>query len=291
MSFTTLITAKELADHPTQGLRILDCRGRLGDPAWGQMAFDQGHIPGAVHADMDRHLATQPNQHGRHPLPSPQAWLAQIQAWGIENQDQVVVYDDAGGSFAGRAWWMMRWLGHLNVAVLDGGLNNWSGSLTEPGGRVEAYSPSQFQAATPLTKLSSAEDVLTLSTTLMNAANTATEYLIDARALARFAGDEEPIDPVAGHIPGAVCLPFSDNLDDQGFFKAPDDLARRFLALGLERSHKDPAVTIYCGSGVTAIHNILAMRIAGFGEAALYADSWSGWIVDANRPVARGLDK
>ncbi len=291
MSFTTLITAKELADHPTHGLRILDCRGRLGDPAWGQMAFDQGHIPGAVHADMDRHLATQPNQHGRHPLPSPQAWLAQIQAWGIENQDQVVVYDDAGGSFAGRAWWMMRWLGHLNVAVLDGGLNNWSGSLTEPGGRVEAYSPSQFQAATPLTKLSSAEDVLTLSTTLMNAANSATEYLIDARALARFAGDEEPIDPVAGHIPGAVCLPFSDNLDDQGFFKAPDDLARRFLALGLERSHKDPAVTIYCGSGVTAIHNILAMRIAGFGEAALYADSWSGWIVDANRPVARGLDK
>ncbi|MDB0050086.1 sulfurtransferase [Pseudomonadales bacterium] len=291
MSFTTLITAKELADHPTQGLRILDCRGRLGDPAWGQMAFDQGHIPGAVHADMDRHLATQPNQHGRHPLPSPQAWLAQIQAWGIENQDQVVVYDDAGGSFAGRAWWMMRWLGHLNVAVLDGGLNNWSGSLTEPGGRVEAYSPSQFQAATPLTKLSSAEDVLTLSTTLMNAANSTTEYLIDARALARFAGDEEPIDPVAGHIPGAVCLPFSDNLDDQGFFKAPDDLARRFLALGLERSHKDPAVTIYCGSGVTAIHNILAMRIAGFGEAALYADSWSGWIVDANRPVARGLDK
>jgi len=291
MSFTTLITAKELADHPTQGLRILDCRGRLGDPAWGQMAFDQGHIPGAVHADMDRHLATQPNQHGRHPLPSPQAWLAQIQAWGIENQDQVVVYDDAGGSFAGRAWWMMRWLGHLNVAVLDGGLNNWSGSLTEPGGRVEAYSPSQFQAATPLTKLSSAEDVLTLSTTLMNAANSTTEYLIDARALARFAGDEEPIDPVAGHIPGAVCLPFSDNLDDQGFFKAPDDLARRFLALGLERSHQDPAVTIYCGSGVTAIHNILAMRIAGFGEAALYADSWSGWIVDANRPVARGLDK
>jgi len=291
MSFTTLITAKELADHPTQGLRILDCRGRLGDPAWGQMAFDQGHIPGAVHADMDRHLATQPNQHGRHPLPSPQAWLAQIQAWGIENQDQVVVYDDAGGSFAGRAWWMMRWLGHLNVAVLDGGLNNWSGSLTEPGGRVEAYSPSQFQAATPLTKLSSAQDVLTLSTTLMNAANSTTEYLIDARALARFAGDEEPIDPVAGHIPGAVCLPFSDNLDDQGFFKAPDDLARRFLALGLERSHKDPAVTIYCGSGVTAIHNILAMRIAGFGEAALYADSWSGWIVDANRPVARGLDK
>ena len=291
MSFTTLITAKELADHPTQGLRILDCRGRLGDPAWGQMAFDQGHIPGAVHADMDRHLATQPNQHGRHPLPSPQAWLAQIQAWGIENQDQVVVYDDAGGSFAGRAWWMMRWLGHLNVAVLDGGLNNWSGPLTEPGGRVEAYSPSQFQAATPLTKLSSAEDVLTLSTTLMNAANSATEYLIDARALARFAGDEEPIDPVAGHIPGAVCLPFSDNLDDQGFFKTPDDLAQRFLALGLERSHKDPAVTIYCGSGVTAIHNILAMRIAGFGEAALYADSWSGWIVDANRPVARGLDK
>ena len=289
MSFTTLITATELANHTPQGLRILDCRGRLGDPTWGQIAFAQGHIAGAVHADMDRHLATQPNQHGRHPLPTPQAWLAQVQAWGVENQDQVVIYDDAGGSFAGRAWWMMRWLGHANVAVLDGGLNHWSGPLTEPGDSVEAYSPSQFQATTPLTKLSSAKDVLRLSTTLMNATNTANEYLIDARALARFAGDEEPIDPIAGHIPGAVCLPFSENLDAQGFFKEPKDLAQRFIDLGLEPSQMDLAVTIYCGSGVTAIHNILAMRIAGFGEAALYADSWSGWIAHASRPVATGL--
>ncbi len=291
MSFTTLITAKELANHATQGLRILDCRGRLGDPTWGQLAFDQGHILGAVHADMDRHLAIQPNQHGRHPLPTPQAWLAQVQAWGIENQDQIVIYDDAGGSFAGRAWWMMRWLGHTNVAVLDGGLNNWSGQLSEPGDSLPIYSPSQFQATTTLTKLSSAEQVLALSTKLIEANNRAKEYLIDARAEARFAGNEEPIDPVAGHIPGAVCLPFSGNLDDQGFFKTPNELAQRFIALGLDPADKNPAVTIYCGSGVTAIHNILAMRIAGFGEAALYADSWSGWIVDANRPVASGLDK
>jgi thiosulfate/3-mercaptopyruvate sulfurtransferase len=290
MSFTTLITAIELANHAPQGLRILDCRGRLGDPTWGQVAFNQSHIPGAVHADMDRHLATQPNQHGRHPLPSPQAWLAQVQEWGLENQDQVVVYDDAGGSFAGRAWWMMRWLGHANVAVLDGGLNNWSGPLTQSGDSAQTYASSPFQATKPLTKLSSVNEVLTLSTTLMDATNPADKFLIDARAQARFAGSKEPIDPVAGHIPGAVCLPFSDNLDDQGFFKTPEVLAQRFADLGLDPSLEDLAVTIYCGSGVTAIHNILAMRIAGFGEAALYADSWSGWITDAHRPVATGLD-
>ena len=290
MSFTTLITAAQLANHATQGLRVLDCRGRIGEPNWGQVAFDKGHILGAVHADMDRHLATKPNQHGRHPLPPPQAWLAQVQAWGIENQDQIIIYDDAGGSFAGRAWWMMRWLGHANVAVLDGGLNNWPGPLTKPGTSVQFYAPSTFQATTPLTKLSSTEDVLTLSTTLMDATNLGNEFLIDARAQARFVGKEELVDPVAGHIPGAVCLPFSDNLDDKGFFKTSDKLAQRFTDLGLSAAQQDIAVTVYCGSGVTAIHNILAMRIAGFGEAALYADSWSGWIVDANRPVATGLD-
>lgn len=291
MSFTTLITTTELANHASEGLRILDCRGLLGDPIWGQRAFDQGHIASAVHADMDRHLANQPNQHGRHPLPSPKTWLTQVQEWGIKNQDQVVIYDDAGGSFAGRAWWMMRWLGHSRVAVLDGGLNNWSGALTEPGASVHSYPPSQFQAATPLTKLSSAEDVLALSTRLKNATNTTNEYLVDARAQARFAGHEEPIDPIAGHIPGAVCLPFSENLDAHGFFKEAQDLTHRFINLGLDPAAKDLAVTIYCGSGVTAIHNILAMRVAGFGEPALYADSWSGWIVDANRPVATELDK
>ena len=290
MSFTTLITAAQLANHASQGLRVFDCRGRLGDPNWGQLAFDKGHIPGAMHADMDRHLATKPNQHGRHPLPAPKAWLAQVQAWGIENCDQIVVYDDAGGSFAGRAWWMMRWLGHANVAVLDGGLNNWTGPLTKSGNSARIYAPSPFLATAPLTKLSSTEEVLTLSTTLLDATNPRNEFLIDARAQARFAGKEETVDTVAGHIPGAACLPFSNNLDDKGFFKTSDDLAQRFIDLGLSAAQQDIAVTVYCGSGVTAIHNILAMRIAGFGEAALYADSWSGWIVDTNRPVANGLD-
>ena len=288
MSFTRLITAAQLANHAS--LRLLDCRGRLGDPNWGQLAFDKGHIPGAMHADMDRHLATKPNQQGRHPLSPPQAWLAQVQAWGIENRDQVVVYDDAGGSFAGRAWWMMRWLGHANVAVLDGGLNCWPGPLTKSGGSASIYAPSPFQATAPLTKLSSTEAVLTLSTTLMDATNPRDEFLIDARAQARFAGKEEIVDTVAGHIPGAVCQPFNNNLDDNGFFKTSDNLAQRFIDLGLSAAQQDIAVTVYCGSGVTAIHNILAMRITGFGEAALYADSWSGWIVDANRPVANGLD-
>ena len=130
MSFTTLISANELANHDPKNLRLIDCRGRLGNPTWGQLAFAEGHIAGAVHADMDLHLAAAPNQHGRHPLPSQQTWLAQVRAWGIENQDQVVVYDDAGGSFAGRAWWMLRWLGHTNVAVLDGGLSHWTQTLT-----------------------------------------------------------------------------------------------------------------------------------------------------------------
>ena len=288
MSFTTLISANELANHEPKNLRLIDCRGRLGNPTWGQLAFAEGHIAGAVHADMDLHLAAAPNQHGRHPLPSQQTWLAQVRAWGIENQDQVVVYDDAGGSFAGRAWWMLRWLGHTNVAVLDGGLSHWTQTLTASA--TKPYPPSQYQATAPLTKLSSVDSVNFLSNELHKATHSSNEYLIDARAHVRFSGEQEPIDPVAGHIPGAICLPFSDNLNDQGLFKSPDELAQRFMALGLDPANADLAITMYCGSGVTAIHNILAMRIAGFGEASLYADSWSGWITDANRPVATGSD-
>lgn len=286
MSFTTLISANELANRDPKNLRLIDCRGRLGNPTWGQLAFAEGHIAGAVHADMDLHLAAAPNQHGRHPLPSQQTWLAQVRAWGIENQDQVVVYDDAGGSFAGRAWWMLRWLGHTNVAVLDGGLSHWTQALTASA--TKPYPPSQYQATAPLTKLSSVDSVNFLSNELHKATHSSNEYLIDARAHVRFSGEQEPIDPVAGHIPGAICLPFSDNLNDQGLFKSPDELAQRFIALGLDPANTDLAITMYCGSGVTAIHNILAMRIAGLGEASLYADSWSGWITDANRPVATG---
>lgn len=258
----------------------------MDDPSWGNSVFLEGHIAGAIHADIEAHLADQPNQHGRHPLPSADSWLAQVRTWGIKNKDQIVVYDDAGSSFAPRAWWMMRWLGHENVAVLDGGVNNWPGSLTPAAAGIEAAEPSDYQSHTPLTKLSSVEAVVDLSRALSNKALNGSEILLDARAETRFSGAEEPIDPVAGHIPGAICAPFGDNLDTKGFFKSPEQLARRFLELGLDPTKTAQAITAYCGSGVTAIHNILALRIAGFGEVSLYADSWSGWITDPDRPVA-----
>lgn len=270
--FQLLITATELAQY--QGtLQILDCRAKLGDPAWGQQVFEQGHIAGAQHVDLDTMLSLAPNEHGRHPLPTQQQWLAQVRTLGLRNDAQIVVYDDAGGCFAARAWWMLRWLGHANVAVLDGGLGHWSGAL-ERGSGVTAEA-SDFAATNSLTRLYSSADVLAI----VNAESDTQPTLVDARSFERFAGHEEPIDPIAGHIPGAQCLPFTDNLAADGCFKTSDQLAERFA------QYEDPSnLVCYCGSGVTATHNILAARLAGLPEPGLYADSWSGWITDPSRP-------
>lgn len=246
---------------------VFDCRAKLGVPGWGRNAFNEGHIPGAQFLDLDIDLAAPPDQRGRHPLPDLEIWLETVRRLGVRNSDQIVIYDDASGAYAARAWWMFRWIGHQAVAVLDGGLDQWQSPLeTESAARPR----SEFEARASLTQLIDSDQV---------ARSLADLNLVDARTQARFDGEEEPIDPVAGHIPGAVCLPFQGNLTADGRFLDADELKARFTDQG-------DNLVCYCGSGVTACHNILAMHIAGLPEPRLYADSWSGWITDANRPIA-----
>ncbi|XOV82947.1 MAG: sulfurtransferase [bacterium] len=268
-TFTTLITTAELTDVENNCL-VFDCRAALGDVNWGRTAYLQGHIAGAYHLDLDKDLADPPGERGRHPLPDIQRFRSRVGELGLQPGQQVVVYDDAGGAFAARAWWMFRWLGHAHVAVLDGGLQHWTQALTTA--LPPQPSPTRYPVLAPLTRLIATE---TLQKEL---GRLAPNQLIDARSQARWAGREEPIDPVAGHIPQALCLPFQENLNDHGGFKSASALAARFAGVS------DNAIC-YCGSGVTAAHNVLAMRIAGLAEPVLYADSWSGWITDPARPV------
>jgi len=272
--YTNIIEAEDLAeilrDSASRDCTVLDCRSQLGDPDWGRREYEKGHIKGALYAHLDSDLADPPNAHGRHPLPSRARFQACIQAWGIRPDTQVVCYDDAGGAYAARAWWMMRWMGHSKVAVLNGGLTAWQGALDT--GAPPAVAVSDYSPRAPLTQLIEVEELQAQLQTDQP------PILVDARARPRWAGEQEPIDPVAGHIPGAHCYPFQDNLGDDGKFRPAGELRTRFNAPGA-------TVVCYCGSGVTAAHNILAMHIAGLPEPALYADSWSGWITDPNRPV------
>ena len=250
-----------------QAVRFFDCRAVLGDPDAGRRAYERGHIPGALHADLDRDLAAPPGTGGRHPLPDRAALAAKFAAWGAGIQDQLVFYDDAGGAFAARCWWLARWCGHAASAVLDGGLDAWPGALTT---HVPAPERGDFQLRPALTRTVTATGVADRIDEIT---------LIDARTQRRFDGLFEPIDAVAGHIPGATCRPFQENLDARGRFRAAAELAERFVGLT-----ENPVC--YCGSGVTAAHNILAMRLAGFDEPALYPGSWSEWITDPARPIA-----
>jgi thiosulfate/3-mercaptopyruvate sulfurtransferase len=274
---TTLIGADELAaalsdpERFPYRIRILDCRARLDDPGFGARAYAEGHIPGAVYASIDSDFASAPGDGGRHPLPRAEDLAARLRAWGIDDGDQIVTYDDAGGAFAARAWWCIRWLGHSAVAVLDGGLKAWPGPLTA---EVPRPAPGGFSVRASLTHTIGAADIVWRIAD--NTGKTGID-LIDARARPRFEGREEPIDPVAGHIPGAVCLPFQENLGPDGRFRSPAELAERFAGHGA-------ATICYCGSGVTAAHNILAMRVAGLPEPVLYPGSWSEWIRDPARP-------
>lgn len=250
------------------GLRIFDCRADLGDPDGGRRAYCGGHIPGALHADLDRDLAAAPGAGGRHPLPDRAGLAARFAAWGANAGDQLVFYDDAGGAFAARGWWLARWCGHAAAALLDGGLDAWPGALTT---RVPVPKPGEFPLRPALTRTVSAAEIVDRAGAFS---------LIDARAQRRFDGLEEPIDSVAGHIPGAHCRPFQDNLDARACFRPAARLRERFAGLA-----ENPVC--YCGSGVTAAHNVLAMRVAGFDEPALYPGSWSEWITDPERPIAR----
>ncbi|MEM7080886.1 MAG: sulfurtransferase [Pseudomonadota bacterium] len=271
-TYTTLITADELRRLGDTCV-LLDCRSDLADHGWGRRAYQDGHIPGARFADLETDLADPPGKDGRHPLPDRDRWLQTVIAWGVDADTQVVVYDHAGGAFAARAWWMFKWLGHAAVAVLDGGIQQWGGPLVADGETRPLSGNLSTRAA-----LVSLLDSVQMS--VWSSQPEAAQRIVDARTEARWAGREEPIDSVAGHIPGAVCLPFQDNLNAEGRFKTAPELAARFASL------RDKDVVCYCGSGVTAAHNVLAMAVAGLPMPALYAPSWSGWITDPDRPIA-----
>jgi thiosulfate/3-mercaptopyruvate sulfurtransferase len=273
-----LIAVPELAD--LDGAVLLDCRFDLADTGKGRRLYSQGHLPGAQFADLDLDLSgpVRPDT-GRHPLPDPQTLASRLGAWGIDAETPVVVYDDLGGAFAARAWWLLRWLGHQRVWLLDGGIQGW----TSAGLPLTAEIP---QPAAKDFPCDPDPDAWIDTPSLAAALPRAEVQVVDARASVRFRGESEPIDPVAGHIPGAINLPLSDNLDEQGRFLPADRLHQRFsAALG----GRDPRQVAHsCGSGVNACHNLLAMEIAGLTGSRLYAGSWSEWIRDSSRPVAVG---
>jgi thiosulfate/3-mercaptopyruvate sulfurtransferase len=262
---------------------LLDTSFDLADPSAGERSYAEGHLPGAHYLHLDRDLADHARApgapfRGRHPLPTREVFAATLGRLGIAPSTPVVVYDRQGATFAARAWWMLRWLGHREVAVLDGGLQAWvaaGGALSREA--PPAPTPTSY---TPAPALVATVDADTLQQGLGGL------RLIDARAAERFRGDVEPLDPVAGHIPGALNRPFKDNLGADGRFLPPETLREAFLPLLAGRPASE--VVHQCGSGVTACHNLLAMEAAGLSGAALYPGSWSEWCADPARPVARG---
>jgi thiosulfate/3-mercaptopyruvate sulfurtransferase len=279
--FTTLIGTSDLAarlDDPS--IVSVDVRHDLTQPDhWGMSQFRLGHIPGARFAHLDRDLsAPKSGRNGRHPLPDPAACADVFGRLGIDATKQVVAYDQGNGAYAARLWWMLRLLGHDAVAVLDGGFAQW----TREGRPVTTDAPALGATTFAPQHVASPVDAEAVAASLA----TRSLLLVDARARERFRGDVEPLDPVAGHIPGAINRPFTENLDPTGRFKPAAMLAAELKALTAGR---DPGgIVHYCGSGVTACHNLLAMDHAGLSGARLYPGSWSEWCSDPGRPVARG---
>lgn len=280
MTYTALIDADTLRPHlDDPGWIVVDCRFSLMDAEAGRRAYAEGHLPGARYAHLDGDLSGPVTPAtGRHPLPDSARLAQKLGEWGIGSCTQVVAYDDVGGMLAAaRLWWLLRWLGHAACAVLDGGIAAWRRAGLPLTAEFPAVRPTVFEARP--------NDRLWLTTARVQALP-ADELLLDARTAARYRGEMEPIDPVAGHVPGAVNLPTENNLADDGRFLPIDVLRARFAAILGGRSPK--AVVHHCGSGVTACHNLLAMEAAGLSGSRLYAGSWSEWIRDPNRPVAIG---
>jgi thiosulfate/3-mercaptopyruvate sulfurtransferase len=290
--YTTLISAEQLLQlqQAKTPLMVFDCSCELTRNEAGGEMFAQSHISGAVFADLDRTLSAKGERQstgaqsgGRHPLPPRESMAQWLRDVGFRQGMQAVVYDRQGSSFCGRLWWMLQWLGHDAAAVLDGGLNAWTaaGGGTESGA-MQALAVEQagdFALSESRVTLLQAEQVL-------QNLGRPRQTIVDARANPRFKGEVEPLDPVAGHIPGALNRPFSLNLDAEGKFKPAAQLRAEFEALLGARG--TDTVVHHCGSGVTAIPNILAMQIAGLGNTALFAGSWSEWCSDPARPVAKG---
>jgi thiosulfate/3-mercaptopyruvate sulfurtransferase len=288
-AFTTLISAVQLQTllDSQAPCMVFDCSCDLMQPQIGPAQYQQAHIPGAVYAHLDNHLSAKGDRSitgaasgGRHPLPAREVFAAWLGRVGFDNSMQAVVYDRQGANYCGRLWWMLKWLGHANVAVLDGGFQAWQAAGgTEATGDEPAAPARSFMLGEPLLPL---VDVATVARNL----GTPGQCIVDARGAPRFKGEVEPIDPVAGHLPGALNRPFNQNLGSDGCFKDAATLRAEFAAL---LGQRDPASVVHhCGSGVSAVPNILAMQIAGMGPTALFAGSWSEWCSDPSRPVAQG---
>jgi len=277
MSFTSLVDAATLAAHlHDPDWRIIDVRHQLLDTAYGERSYREGHIPGALFMHCDTDLSgPMTGKNGRHPLPSVDVLAARLGACGIGSQTQVVVYDDAQGMIAGRLWWLLRWLGHDKVAVLDGGLQAWLSAQGAICQEVPVIKPQLFMPREM--------DCRVDADFVRSFLETSRLYLVDARSPDRFRGENETMDPVGGHIPGAVNRFFRDNLQENGCFKPAEQLRAEWLALlgGV----KPEQVVHQCGSGVSACHNALAMEVAGLSGSKLYGGSWSEWCADPARPV------
>ena len=264
---------------------VLDCRFDLARPRWGRESWASGHVPGALFADLDHDLASPASSAtGRHPLPSPGDFAARAGLWGIDERVQVVAYDQGNGMFAARAWWLFRWLGHRAVAVLDGGLAAWLAAGQPVVTATSAREPRRFVARPDAS--ATVDAAFVARHVVPPAPSTPRVRLVDARAADRFAGQNETIDPVAGHVPGASNHPFARNLDADGRLLPPAELRERWA----QTLQSDPpaAMVAMCGSGVTACHNLLALEHAGLPGARLYPGSWSEWIRDPAHPVAIG---
>jgi len=298
-SYTLLISVPQLQQllDSSQRLMVFDCSFDLAAPSHGLALYQEEHIPGAVHADLDLNLsarhgvpgpggmlvagaADSPCSGGRHPLPNRERFAMWLSAIGFANDMQAVVYDRNQNMFCGRLWWMLKWMGHDAVAVLDGGLPAWKaagGALAQ--GDEPAHFQTNFEIREPLRQLVDAD-------LIWQRLHSSGQTVIDARAAPRYRGEVEPLDPVAGHIPGALNRPFTQNLAEDGRFKSPEQLRAEFDQLLAGRA--PDGVVHQCGSGVSALPNLLAMEVAGYPPAALYAGSWSDWCSDPARPVERG---
>jgi thiosulfate/3-mercaptopyruvate sulfurtransferase len=299
--FTTLIESAELAAPLARSAgaggdwTIIDCRFDLARPDWGASAYAAGHVPNALYAHLDHDLSGPVTaSSGRHPLPSMERLVETFGRWGIDDSVQVVAYDQANGAYAARLWWLLRWAGHRKVAVLNGGFAAWqqAGLLTEtvPGLREPRVFTPRL-GANAVVSTAELEQLLGAGALASGAS-----MLVDARGADRFAGENETIDPVAGHIPGAHNHPFLRNVDSSGRFLSTAELRERWEATlgahaaGAAASGGAPVehMIAMCGSGVTACHNLLALEVAGLPGARLYAGSWSEWIREATRPIAKG---
>ncbi|MEI2414657.1 sulfurtransferase [Orrella sp. JC864] len=284
MPYTTLIQPaplQALLQADPAAVLVLDCSFDLADPGAGRRAYEQAHVPGALHVDLDRDLSgAKTGSNGRHPLPEPQAFAARMAALGAHPDTQVVAYDGSGGMYAARLWWMLRWIGHEAVAVLDGGLAAWrEAGFPDTDKPPMARAPGTLSVRAPLAALVDYD-------TLLRHVRQGERLVLDARAADRFRGENETLDPVGGHIPGARNRPFKQNLDERGRFKPAQALRQEFeQAL---QGHAPALSVAQCGSGVSACHNLLAMEVAGLPGASLYAGSWSEWCARQGAPVATG---